>query len=255
MDGDIINEMQRDIYHVAGYVRDGDFVLDVGAYIGAFALHVKRMCPGARVLCLEPMPENFAALRANVKDKAKIEQIALVGNTGPITIYDFGADASACHSIYDLGVPGAMAVKVPGETLQDLMGRVEIDRIRFLKLDCQGAEFEIIAQTTHEVLARIDYIGMEVHRAIAKTGAVLGAIPDHERKVRRLYRHLTKTHFPIHGDIENDSIQVWANRKLIPWRTQIRIGFSQEISNYPAFAAPRVRFPKVKWGLSASRNI
>jgi len=66
MDADVVSEMRRDEYHVADYVRDGDLVIDVGAYIGAFALHVKQICPGARVLCLEPMPSNFAALQENM---------------------------------------------------------------------------------------------------------------------------------------------------------------------------------------------
>jgi len=222
MDADIVSEMQRDVYHVADYVSDGDWVIDVGAYIGVFALYVKQICPGARILCLEPIPDNFTALKANVSRDVIVEQFALVGKAGTVTIYDFGPEASACHSIYDLGVKGAKPVEVHGETLSQLMQRYEINQIRFLKLDCQGTEFECIPNTSHAILANIDYIAMEVHRYIANANTLLGTIPDYATKAHRLYHHLLKTHIPIHGDIESDSIQVWANRKLVTLKTKIR---------------------------------
>ncbi len=216
MDEDVVSEMDRDVYHVADYVRNGDLVIDVGANIGAFAHQVKQICPGARVLCLEPMPSNFEALRANIENIATAEQVALVGERKRVTIYDFGPDASACHSIYDLGIAEAVPVEVQGETLQGLLDRHGLERVRFLKLDCQGAEFEIIPATSHDVLARIDYIAMEIHRRIAKTGVMLGEVPEHAAKVDRLYRHLGVTHVPVCGDLSRDSLLVWGNRRCVP---------------------------------------
>jgi len=214
MDADIISEMQRGVYHVADYVRDGDWVVDVGAYIGAFAVHVKNHCPGARLLCIEPMPSNFPTLVQNAGDIAITEQVALTGKAEPITLYDFGLDASACHSIYDLGVDGATAVEVTGMTLAQVLDKHGIDRVRFLKSDCQGAEFDIFPNTPSEVLSRVDYIAMEVHHAISKTGVQLGEIPEQREKKRRLFTHLQKTHVPVHGDLQRGSVQVWCRRGL-----------------------------------------
>jgi len=240
MDAEIVSEMERDEYHAADYVRAGDWVIDVGPYIGAFALYVKDICPGARILCFEPMPGNFAALRENLAGLAIAEPIAIVGQAGPTVIYDFGADASACHSIYDLGVEGAAAVEVPGETLAQVLSRHGIEHVRFLKLDCQGAEFDIIPSTPRSVLARIDYIAMEVHRTIAKTGVELGTIPGHREKRRRLQRHLRRTHAPLHGDIARDSIQVWGNHKL---RSKAGRYFSESQRCYHALRKAAARGP------------
>ncbi len=41
MDTDIINEMERDVYGITPYLRPNDIVIDIGAYIGAFAMYVK----------------------------------------------------------------------------------------------------------------------------------------------------------------------------------------------------------------------
>jgi predicted RNA methylase len=66
MDADIAAEMERDDYLVSRFVRDGDVVVDIGAYNGSFAAFVKRHAPAARLVSVEPMPSNFEALRANV---------------------------------------------------------------------------------------------------------------------------------------------------------------------------------------------
>jgi len=207
--------MKQDVYHVVDYVRGGDVVVDAGAYIGAFALFVKNVCPGATVICLEPVPGNFAILRANVGQEAIAEQVALVGVPGLVTVYDFGLDASGCHSIYDLGIDGAVPVEVEGVTLVQVLHKHNVGHLRFLKMDCQGAEFDVVPNTPHDALLTIDYIAMEVHRIIASTDRILGTIPDHRVKMNRMYRHLLRTHVPVRGNVERDSVQLWANRRLV----------------------------------------
>lgn len=131
-----------------------------------------------------------------------------------VTLYDFGLDASACHSIYDLGCEGAIPIQVVGDTLQNILQRNGIDRLRFLKLDCQGGEYEIIPNTPFDILEKVDYIAMEVHSMIAKHRCVLGTIPEYEVKKEKLYQHLSKTHSLIVGNAKDDSIQLWQNKRF-----------------------------------------
>jgi FkbM family methyltransferase len=221
MDADVAAEMEHDDYRASRFVRDGDVVIDVGAYNGAFAAFVKRHAPGARLVSVEPMPSNFEALRANVGDDVTVEQVAVAGHDGRLQLFDYGPDASACHSIFDLGVKGAVAVEVEAVTLGTLLARHALDHVRLLKLDCQGAEFEIIPATPPEVLQRFDYIAMEVHDAIAKTGEMLGEVPGARQRRAALYRHLRRTHVPIVGG-RMDAIQVWARHDLVPREARLR---------------------------------
>jgi FkbM family methyltransferase len=214
MDADIVAEMEADDYHARDYVRPGDVVVDVGANVGAFARFVHAGCPEARIVCFEPMPENFAALERNVEGIAEAERVALAAQAGTLTIYDFGADASGCHSMFDLGRVDAVPVETPAKTLEQALAERAIDRVRLLKLDCQGAEYEIVPATSHECLDRIDYIALEVHAGIAKPGEMLGEIDDHGRRKTTMVRHLLVTHVPLHGDVDWDSVQVWARRPL-----------------------------------------
>ncbi|HEY0728016.1 MAG TPA: amino acid adenylation domain-containing protein, partial [Pyrinomonadaceae bacterium] len=48
-------------------IEDGDCIFDVGANVGFFSLFVKQQARTARVYAFEPLPPNFAALRANVE--------------------------------------------------------------------------------------------------------------------------------------------------------------------------------------------
>src|SRR5688572_26717732 len=42
-------------------------IVDVGANAGSFAVYAAQSCPGARILCYEPEPQNFLRLRQNLR--------------------------------------------------------------------------------------------------------------------------------------------------------------------------------------------
>jgi len=70
------------------------------------------------------------------------------------------------------------SVKVGCSTLQDVFIQHRLERVHFLKSDCEGAEFEIFMNTPPEYLRRIDRISMEYHLAdqhfsLAELGALL----------------------------------------------------------------------------------
>jgi FkbM family methyltransferase len=54
-------------------------------------------------------------------------------------------------------------VTVPTSTLQNIMDEQHIERIDFLKMDCQGAEGPILSTTPQSYLQRINKVAMEYH--------------------------------------------------------------------------------------------
>ncbi len=223
MDDFVFQEMARDVYRALQYVGPGDVVLDIGANVGAFACHVLKHVPGVKLICVEPIPSNCQVLRRNVGDRAAVEALAVSGTSGTLTMFDFGDAASACHSIYDVGADGALPIQVATQTLQGLMAKYELQRVRFLKMDCQGAEFEIIPSTPHDVLARIDCIAMEIHPSIWGLEGRIGNIPEATSKMTRLYRHLITTHLPSYGRLYHGDVELWLNRRDIPHETQAKL--------------------------------
>lgn len=216
MDKEIINEMQNDPYCVKLFINQGDIVLDAGANIGAFAEFVCH-CTGnnIRLYCLEPIPSNLEILNKRFKGRPQCSIIskALMGESKLTTINDFGLDASGCHSIFALGNQESTKHQIESISLADLMQQYSLEKIDFLKLDVQGAEFDIIEKTPTVVMNRIKFIALELHTSIAKPGVVIGHIPQAQRKIYRLIQRLNKTHIPVIGWPMRDSVQVWKRRE------------------------------------------
>ncbi len=215
LDSLVTAKMAADVYHAREYVDGNGWVLDIGANIGAFCLHVKSFCPQVQILCVEPMPSNLETLRSNVEGHAIVIPAALVGSAGSVTMYDFGPSYSGCHSMYHLNVPGSIPVQVTGVTLAQLLSMHNISLVQFLKLDCQGAEYDVIPSLDETTLDRIDFIALEVHYRIAAGDTFLGEIPDQRTKAKAMFSKLQQTHRLIHGRLEDSDIeQVWQNKRL-----------------------------------------
>lgn len=140
-------------------------VLDIGANIGIFSLCAAFN--GARkIISIEPSVEAFATLQRNVvaNDLGHIItplQYA-ISDTDDQTI-PFPVSASPYNQMgADHG--SAETADVETRTLKTIMStRFEGD-IDLLKMDCEGAEFEIFAATAGEDLRRVAELKMEYHR-------------------------------------------------------------------------------------------
>jgi len=152
-------------YDVAsGGLENGWTVLDVGAGFGAFAVHVAATRPQSNVYAFEPSPQSFALLQRNL-------QLNGVGN---VQVFDRAvgrANGSAWLRVSD-GEPLTSAlttgpvqgsVAVEQWTLGEALDRIGVARCDFLKMDCEGSEFDILRSTPGDVLARVDRMCFEYH--------------------------------------------------------------------------------------------
>ena len=148
----------------------GDVVIDVGANIGCFALAAWRLV-GAKgtVLALEPETQNFSRLTENLSLNTAASvtplKLALADHGGAMTLIvpeNQWLLVSKFDSVDSRRIAGN-SHQVSCMTLASLMDKFRIGRVALLKLDCEGAEHEIIAALTPELAARIDHIAAEVH--------------------------------------------------------------------------------------------
>ncbi len=138
-------------------------IVDVGAHKGYFALFAARhAAPGSRIVAAEPHPATAATLRDNLRrngaGQVRVEAVAVAGSAGTAALH---LDRSFSHSLH--AVPGAASVEVPVTTLTALLGAHGIERVDFLKLDCEGAEYDILLDAAPETLARIHTLSLEFH--------------------------------------------------------------------------------------------
>ncbi len=172
--------LEGDEYQLAPLCAAGDrprTVLDVGAHVGAFTLKVKRLWPEARVIAAEPDPESAALLAHNVGglDGVSVFAGAVLGRPGARTtrLRQGGANAdgnAAASRVEEVGAAlahgegAAATVVVDALDVIELLDRHGNPEIDLLKLDCEGAEGEILARLAAAGrLHRVGWIRGEWH--------------------------------------------------------------------------------------------
>jgi FkbM family methyltransferase len=149
-------------------VENGWKVVDIGAGIGDFAIYAAWTRPETVVLAFEPFPGSYRLLAKNLSanhlTNIEIFQIAVWGSDGELQL-----DLSSGEPLQIASMTGAheevhsAAIAVPAMSLQSLMDQQKLDRIDLLKLDCEGAEYEILMKAPASILENIERMIMEYH--------------------------------------------------------------------------------------------
>jgi FkbM family methyltransferase len=134
-----------DKYTLPGFVtvEEGDTVVDVGAYVGAFTCGVANRC--SQVISFEPSSRNHAALAYNVRDfrNVRTRQMVALDRSGEVEL-QIGVDTTD-HSIINVdGESSGEIEEVEATTLDSECGALDIKTIDFLKVDAEGAEPEVL---------------------------------------------------------------------------------------------------------------
>lgn len=120
-------------------------IVDVGANIGLFSYFARLNAPkAARIIAIEADPDTFAVLNYNLASQ-NIDRIhqAVASTTGAIDFYS--SETSGWSSRYPvLGAASARKVSVHAEPLSATLRNRGIGQIDFLKIDVEGAEYDII---------------------------------------------------------------------------------------------------------------
>jgi FkbM family methyltransferase len=142
---------RQEIEFLAGNVRPGDAVIDVGAHKGGF-LYWLRHHVGAsgKVLAFEPQPLLAQYLKEIVAlqgwDNVVVEACGLSASSGSMDLFVPAAagepSPGATLSPVDPAAPH-YSVRVPVATLDDYLAGHSSPRIAFIKCDCEGHEIEV----------------------------------------------------------------------------------------------------------------
>jgi FkbM family methyltransferase len=143
-------------------------VVDVGAHFGYFALFAARnLAPSAKIFAVEAEEGNVGVLKANVAangcQNISIHHLAMAGQSGERTLHRSRAENNSLLQDYALLDGRNEGVAVSAVSLGTFMEQNGLNRIDFLKMDCEGAEYEILLNADKEVLANVDTISMEFH--------------------------------------------------------------------------------------------
>ncbi len=137
-------------------------VIDIGACTGDTPIYF-AVSGAKKVIAFEPYPKNFEMLKKNIVENnlEKIITIKLAGcsSTYSEIVIDPNFESSMRSSLKEFET----GVKIPLIPLEDIINKENLtDGI--LKLDCEGCEYEVILNTTKELLQKFSHIQIEYHR-------------------------------------------------------------------------------------------
>lgn len=142
-----------------------EVVLDIGANTGLAALRFANLYPQARIYAFEPEPENFALLQRNVKAYPNITAlpIALSRTDGPL--YLGGGTDGDFVSFQTLSSkrPNSNQLEVSGRNPATLLTELGIRRVDLIKIDVEGAEYDVLTALPPELLRQTSWIVGETH--------------------------------------------------------------------------------------------
>lgn len=158
-----------DYFRSGQVVRPGDTVIDIGANIGCFTVEAARRAgPTGRVLAVEPEEHTFRQLVRNLEINRLSNVTAVRAAVGPsegevILHTNSIAIFSSLYTTVDGRTSGGTGQGVAMTTLAQLMQAYDIGHCHYLKLDCEGAEHDIVRSMSDETARMVDSITMEVH--------------------------------------------------------------------------------------------
>lgn len=152
-----------------GTIPDDSIVLDLGANIGVFAIYATTSARNVQVYAYEPWPAFGALLRENVRLNQKMDAIrcfdeAVAGESGHRSL-----QLAETGSFFPTLIDSAPAlaernqIAAPCTTLARIMHAHDLSQIDLVKMDCEGAEYEILYATPASHLKRIRELRMEYH--------------------------------------------------------------------------------------------
>jgi FkbM family methyltransferase len=141
-------------------------VVDVGAYNGDSAIYFAKK--GARlVIGLEPDPRSLELAKENIKlnnlqDRVKLLNVALSTRTGESKL-GLNAETPNISQIAEATSMPDGGLEVETVTVEEIMRRFNLQKIDFLKMNCEGCEYGIIRTLPDNALDSINEIILEFH--------------------------------------------------------------------------------------------
>jgi FkbM family methyltransferase len=133
------------VYEKHFEVEQGDIVLDIGASVGDFIWSILNKNP-KHCWAIEPLKDYYRALMSNCYGKQVSFVNAAISDKKTIEIYWDGI----------LEKPKTLS-------FEELISEFLIEKVDFMKVDCEGGEYDIFVESNLKYLLEIKKIVIEFH--------------------------------------------------------------------------------------------
>lgn len=191
--------------HYGEIGNDETVIFDVGANIGTFSLYAYGNNKHRKIYSFEPNQANYQVLVKNIElnncsASVHPHMLGVASRSGCMDMMI--SEESPTHSmIVHQNVTNS--VKIECTTIEDIMRRYGLEHIDFLKMNCEGSEYEIFYTMNQSTLKNIKKIRLEFHQ-----------IDESTMNGKHLSEFLASHGFSVdyYAQYNKDSGFIWASR-------------------------------------------
>jgi FkbM family methyltransferase len=176
--------LNKEYEEIGFFIESDESVIDIGAHVGLFTVYASQFCKNRKIISCEPIKENFEILKENVN----------INNLSNITLYNNAiTDKNGKVKVYLNNDSAANSIYGDGENYEEIstlsLSKILDENINekiCLKLDCEGAEYQIINNTPDKYFEKISKICLEYH-----------IINDDKNQLKKLKKRLNGLNYEL----------------------------------------------------------
>lgn len=152
--------------------KDGDIVIDIGANVGMVSILLAKKFPFLKIYSFEPLKENYDNLLKNIELNNIPEGIITAENKavtkdGRLINMSINSSNKGGSSTADVISTNSIMTKencqIESITLEEIFKKYNINKLKLLKIDCEGSEYEILYNANINILNNIENLIGEFH--------------------------------------------------------------------------------------------
>jgi len=143
-------------------------ILDIGGNIGITSIYLANRFPQAKIYTFEPLPDNYEILAKNIQSYGNIEafNFGLGSEDGDFDVY-FSEDSENFGGVSFYpeagGVGKDSSFKCKIKNINNALKDLSIKSVDLIKIDTEGAEFDILTNLDAKILTNVSWITGELH--------------------------------------------------------------------------------------------
>lgn len=201
------------------FIKEGDVLIDAGAHVGDWSELAFNHTQGkSSIYAFEPVPTFFKKL-TNRLPQVHCFNVALGATEKEAVMNYYYEESEGCSSLFERKVLASIPVKkitVPVISLDTFCNAKSIDHIDFLKIDVEGAEWDVLQGANNLIKnKKIEAIQFEYG----------GTFPDAHITLFQVYTYLNSNGYSIFRITPNGLIHI------AEWRSELE---NYNLSNYLA---------------------
>lgn len=161
----LLKEGEKSEYFIPHNIHP-ETILDIGGNIGITSLYFANRYPSAKIIAFEPVPSNFSVLTRNIAPYPNITAlpIALGKKKGCLEMYCSDDPVNnGGYSFFDTGCDVERKVSVEVKEINGVLSDHNIKKIDLIKIDTEGAEYDILTSFDENILSSTKWIIGELH--------------------------------------------------------------------------------------------